>query len=395
MNNHNTSQLNQNIKNILGGIDLKIPDELNILSIFGGITTKNKQLENKILIGNATKNYVKNKIIEWDSFKEIYYNGKHLDKKYYNNLVNVANDILPLPLYTINENNILIILKKLYYASDKNITNAIINDLDIYGTFKASVKYLFMSYKTHIEKTIELFINIRNSYIEINNNLSSKYSNFNNFNDLINKWVSIDLKNQTNTSSIIMFFNFPPFTVKLDKQIPKIKWKIKNNNKWATDFNKVIDVFIKQSKKFQYTGFCPYVYIKRLYMILQFPITHLLNAIYFLDNSINKTITIKINKQCNCIIKDIQQLQKNINIINSPINTKITRKKIHKINKLSNDNKIKLIELYINAFIQLYKDILPILYKRETIINKTSININKISKNIQNITNINQKLTYD
>ena len=54
------------------GGDLNINTSKKI-TISGGFTLENKHKEHSIVIGNLSKQFIKTRIIEWDSFKHIYY----------------------------------------------------------------------------------------------------------------------------------------------------------------------------------------------------------------------------------------------------------------------------------------------------------------------------------
>ena len=83
-----------------------------------------------------------------------------------------------------------------------------------------------------MENIIEIFVNLRNLHVNSKNIV--------NFNELIEKWTFIDLKNKTETSSIILFFNFPPHSLTLDSTIPTLEWKInhKKNTQLYKKYNK-------------------------------------------------------------------------------------------------------------------------------------------------------------
>jgi hypothetical protein len=378
--------INPETKSILGGIDKSIIDETFPLQVSGGISIKNNHINKFISTGNKSKTYVKNKIIEWDSFKEVYYENGVLDIKYFKNILKVANDILPLPIYTTNYSDLIYMADKLYNTDLTNVSKALINIYDIYDPFKQSIRFLFMSYKVYIENVIEIFVKLRNLHVDPIDELD--------FNKLIETWTFVDLKNKTDTSSIILFFNFPPSSLNLDSTIPTIKWKIKTkNNKKYKNYNKIIDKFLHEIKKgkFQYIGFCPQVSIKRLMILFSFPISNLLQAIYELDeiSKNSKKLKTKINNKTNNIINIIEKLNKNIIKIKTPVKLSFSKEKTNVINmdhKNTTNDKIKVLEKYIKLYLILYKKTLPEISKREVLINDVSQNLSKISCEIQDIT---------
>lgn len=364
--------MSQEMKEVIGGIDANIPDNGNIITISGGINVNNNHIEKDIVIGNKTKIFVKNKFIEWDSFKSVYFTKNNLPDKYYDKLLKVAISIITFPIYTECDNNIVYMAHKIYNESSKNISNAIIRNLDIYSTFKQSVKYLFMSYKLYIERLIERFLYLKN-------NITGKQIDFD---KMVNTWGELDIKNRTNSSSIILFFNFPPRDTRMEKNIPRIEWKFPKKPKYAK-LNKLTDNFLRNSKDFQYLGYCPYVSIDRLLALIKFPARHLRQIVCEMEVMDNSRYEIK--KKYTLITKEIISLGKTISKIKQPISPQIKKKKLPKKLKGSTQQKVKIIISYIEAFLKLYKDISPDISKKERQINKVSGKLCKISKGIQEI----------
>ena len=254
------------IKEILGGIN-ELPSNTNVLTVSGGFQST-KHIENRVSIGNASKMYLKNKMFEWTAFKDTYYTKNKLDDKHYKQLLCVMNDIFPLPIYTTDENEILFLINGIYKANSQEIMNALVKSTTIYSPLQASIRHLFMIYKIYLEKLIEKFVVARNKHIDEHKLKNDK----NNLNRLIARWNSIDAENNINTSSLMLFFNFPPPNTKLEKSIPQLEWDIKGNEE--------IDAFHKAIKKskFNYIGFCPHVPIHRFKLLLQFPVKELIAA---------------------------------------------------------------------------------------------------------------------
>lgn len=382
-------KVNELFKHIGGSL---LEDTSKKLTISGGFTLENKHKEHSIVIGNISKQFIKNRIISWDSFKNIYYNNNKLDPKYYDKLLNIVNELISLPIYTVDENELLFLIGNIYNAECYKIINGIVKNINIYSSLIKSIQHLFMIYKLYIERLIEKFIDLRNKYI-IYFKLE-KDNDKNNFDELTTKWNMLDAENNINTSSTILFFNFHPSNVKLEKSIPKIIWKIKSSDKKHLKINKAIDEFlndIKQSK-FEYIGYCPQVAIKRFKILINFPIDKLINMIKILDCE-NKGIN-NIDKLQNTTIKKVINLKPKIKSIKLAITPELNIKKenIDKINKFPKkttiEYKIKYFEKYINAFLALYSDIIPHLIKKEIYINNLSIDINVVSNDLNEIINL-------
>ena len=59
--------MNLELSELFGGFDT-LAGKSKTLTVSGGFTKNNKHVEHKVVIGDITKNFVKNKMIEWDTF---------------------------------------------------------------------------------------------------------------------------------------------------------------------------------------------------------------------------------------------------------------------------------------------------------------------------------------
>ena len=112
--------MNIQFRELFGGFDI-LAGESKTLNVSGGFTRNNKHVEHSIVIGDITKNFVKNKMIEWDTFKSTYYKNGKIDEKFYGQFLNTINDIYPLPVYTTNENELLFLVSTIYKAKPKKL----------------------------------------------------------------------------------------------------------------------------------------------------------------------------------------------------------------------------------------------------------------------------------
>jgi hypothetical protein len=383
---------------IFGGL----PCHTEILRISGGFNKNNTHVENSMVIGNLTSDFIKNKIIEWESFKTIYYKNDKLDPKYYTKFLNTANNIFILPNFTSDDNDLLYMINTIYNSKSNEFINGLVNYINIFHTLKLAIKHLYMTYKIHIEKLIEKYVTIRD-LCAIDVGIPP-----NNFNDMTSRWNLIDAENKIDTSSPILFFNFTPSTIKLEKTIPRITWSIKPKDKNYKQINMLVDEFLSDIKtsKFEYVGYCPNAIVHRFKLLLKFPIIkliHMINAIYkvydsiklkpssssekpiILDHSylhINKKINnlyIKVDKIKNAIPTEISMKSKKTKL-------KSTKYNIKKFpTHIDISHKIKCFNEYIEVFIQTYKLLIPYVIKKENAINSLSIDINKIASDIENI----------
>lgn len=362
--------------NIIGGVIDTISGGTKFLTVSGGFSKKLKHKEHKIVIGNETKNFINNRMLEWDSFKSTFYTNGKLDPKYYDKFLNALNSIFIMPFFTVSENEILYFINNIYKAKPSEIFNGLQKVIPVNNTIKSAIRHLFMVYKIYIEKTIELYVSLRGKYIT-DKHLSAKNKE-NNFAEMLEKWHLIDSKNSIDTSSTILYFNFPPPDIEFEKTIPKIEWGIKG---CAVKLDASIKKFLNKIKatKFNYIGFCPHVAIARFKLLLDFPIDELSEMITEMDPKYNK------KNECQKIVKKIGKITESYkNISQNDIH--ISRVKVDDISsfgkKMSVEKKIKCFEKYIAAFLKMYKDLIPHMAKKEKAINNIAISINDIASDI-------------
>jgi hypothetical protein len=381
--------MNKELKELFGGYD-KLAGSPKKLTISGGFTKDNKHIEHKIIIGDLAKNFVKNKIIEWDAFKSAYYKKGKINKKYYNQFINAINDIFPLPIHTTDEDELLFLVSNIYKTNPNEIITALMKSVNIISSLKSAIRHLFMVYKVYLERMIEIYINLRNGYITKFN--LQKNNNLINFDEITARWNIIDTKNDIDTSSPILFFSFHPSTIKFEKTIPKLKWDIKSTNIKHKKINRKAGEFLDEIKnrKFVYVGYCPHIAIDRFKSLLKFPINNLIEMIKLIDYDNEYSC---IDKKCTLITRKVVELSSKVSEIHTKDKSLVCMKDIEvkvlqefpKNTKIS--KKIKYFEQYVDAFIQLYKDLIPRLIEKEKYINNLAIDINKIAEDLQLLSN--------
>jgi hypothetical protein len=369
-----------NILTILGGIN-KLAGKHSTIKTVGWFDKTLTPHDHTVCVGEKTKTFIKNRIVSWDSFKNVYYKNGKIDPKYYENFMRVMDKIFILPLYTINDNDMLYMIDKFYNAEPIQIYNGINTTLALLEPFKMTLHHLFMSLKMYLEKLIESFVAARELYIE-SHNLGNKNKS-NEWDTIMDRWISLDIEHSVDTSSPILFFNFPPKTTPLDKSVTKIEWHIIGAD------NKIInmvDKFLNNVKKreFAYYGFCKRMPITRFKLLMAFPFDTLLKIIFTLNSRNNSSIV----KYSNTITKKIILLRDKICAIEKPGTIVLKRKKVPSIEEFPNDIKDKIIfyEKYITAYLDLYNQYIPIFIKKEKLICELSSDVNLVSDNIQQLT---------
>jgi hypothetical protein len=376
---------NKNILIKLGGVD-KISNDNNIVITVNDGFDKNLIMQTKnIVLESKSKMFLKNRITEWHLFKKTYYKNGKLPVKFYNKFIETSNNIFILPFFCDVNKDLLTMIKTVYDASNKQLYIAMMNNLDLFYNIKLSIKHLFMAYKCFIERNVELFMELRNQYIDAKfRSGADKTSKKNDFNATLDKWKQIDNSNNINTSSIILFFNFPSKKITLEKSIQKMEWCMSDKD----DVNNLINKFLLKikSNKFFYCGFCPFIPIERFKILTRFPITELIDTINLIQlklNTINQTdYTNKSIKSAICCINNLSKISYDISCINNIGIEKLTKHHINTKKPKTTDQYINVFEKYIDAYLDMYEQIIPSFINKEIAINKILIAINKISNTI-------------
>ena len=365
-------------------MNINSTNNIKCIKIYGG--------DNKIIIKNIDNqvlNRVRNKFIDYKLFKEIYnIENNTLEKKYLQSFKLNMCDILPLNNKIYNSLNTH--LEKITYTynlSNTDIINLLIDYFKINDNKVISYKILFHAYKNMIEKLIEIFIKLKNDKNDKNDKTDKNNKN-NKIDKLKNIWNTYSIKNNINTSSILLYFLFNKHN--------SIKYNLLSNSKESGIINEKINIFknILHQMNYKYLGFCPFDYENRLHSILAFPIEELINCIKIMDK---KKIYINIYNSIDELKKYIQKNKTKIKGYNTCVleilidmknAIKIDKKRkinLIKIDKLDN---LKLVYTYIQ-FIQyifyFYIQCLPYLIKLED-------NYYNLSSEIYNIINILNKI---
>jgi len=364
---------------ILGGIDT-IDDSVTVIQTVGGFDRFLKPHTQNKVVGDTGKTFLKNKITEWKTFQDVYYKNGKLSPKYYDNLITAMNNIFPLPVITEEDKDLVYMITTMYNSTNDQFCNGIYNILNLLDPYKQTIRGLFMEWKVYLEKLIEIFVELRADYI-IHNKLDSQNSE-NDFAKLVEKWIAIDMENKVETSSPILFFNFPPKTSNLEKSIPKIEWRIKGADPHIT---KLIDIFLDSVKtsEFEYCGFCIHDVIKRFIILMKFPYSNILDIIKSLDIKLKYD---KINNQSDIIINKIAHIKKQILSIKNYKNINIVKKSMPKKFPKTPEDKIAFYEKYIEAYLTIYKQIMPSFIKKEKLICELSLNINSLANDVNKLT---------
>ncbi len=240
--------------NILGGLEPNETDKDEILKV--GKTS--------YVISDKFKNRLREVLIDWGTFLEIY--KENID---YNTMFNQVVKLLGIKEEEKIREDILPLLKKIYYLPDATHIILMMKQFMIYEPLSLAIHALFMSIKRHFEHLVKRFVVLRNAYV-LKHNLKVKT---NDWDRLLNDWADLNKNYELESSSIILLFLNPPNKLKsgLHFKIP------------APDIEPLIETHKKKIAEFKYPGFCPKVPTERLSKLLSFPLKEFIAVIQALD----------------------------------------------------------------------------------------------------------------
>ncbi len=268
-------------------------------------------------------NMLRNSIIDWGSFLEIYHDNLTND--------NMFDEVVKLLDIKENENirtMLLPIVKKIYQLPAEAHLASMTKQFMLYEPISIAIYTLFTTIKLHFESIVERYITLRNIYI-INNDLKIKQ---NDWKKLVEYFDELNTENDLQSSSVILLFLNPPKGIKklIHLELPK---------------NKSVDKLISEVNKFHYAGFCPKVPQERLIKLLQFPIREFILAIKSIDNNAKFPKYELINDEIFKILGDKQPLPKIVDNIKRETPPKL--------------EELQLIKWYVTKILEIRKEMVP------------------------------------
>lgn len=333
----------------------------------GGIETNDESYEifkidnTKYVFSDKFKAMLRDKLIDWGTFLEIY--GENVE---YDILFNEINKLLDINDNENLKNVMLPMIQKIYNLPEKIHVSLMIKQFNIYEPLSIAIYSIFNTFKCHFEYVVHLFIEERNKYIE-NNSIKVK---LNNWKDLLSYWSEVQSANDIDTSSVILLFLNPP-----NEFSSKIHYKL------SAEFEKDVANLKEAISKFHYAGFCPKVPIKRLAKLLEFPLKDFINIIKKINPEVELPDYTEIENNMRNMLKNINDYP----IITDSIPRKIPPENLTDDNKNLSDTelqkkKLNLIKWYVTSTLELRKKLLESGKKLE----KYYINVAKLIVDINN-----------
>lgn len=242
------------------------------LSFSGGSGGRSKTQ----IVGNKTAVKLRDKILEWGAFKEVYTDIEKLDT------AGEAALCKTVKLVTDSQNcldidNTLSVLEMIYALPDEKLSQMFIRRFNFADATKKALRSIFVNWVEHLETAIIEYAKARNAYIK-----GSEKKN--DVNKLQKNWMAIDSYYGIDSSSpLLLYTSFPenPYV------LPWLRGDYTESDVWdiypltfywivdGVQATKKLDDLIR---KFTYLGFCPRRPKYRLQKLFEFPLEELYEA---------------------------------------------------------------------------------------------------------------------
>jgi hypothetical protein len=241
------------------------------LSFSGG---SGGQIKTKI-VGNKTSVKLRDKILEWGAFNEIYKDIETLDTAGEDALCRTVK-LVTSSHNCLNIENTLNVLKMIYALSDEKLSQMFIRRFNFVDVATSALKSVFVNWVKYLENAVIEYAKARNKYI--------KGSEKNDVNELQKNWAAIDAYYGIDSSSpLLLYTSFPEHPYVLpwlrSKYTESDVWDIQPLPfYWSVDDVPSTKKLNELVKKFTYLGFCPKRPKYRLQKLFEFPLEELFEA---------------------------------------------------------------------------------------------------------------------
>jgi hypothetical protein len=332
------------IKN--GGLDTVDDHESNggfTLSISGGKSKPKRTL----IVGNKASSKLRNKILEWGAFKEMYPDIEKLDTVGLSSLCNTVKLVIDSK-NCLSPEDTLEVLKMMYELPDEKLSHMFLRRFNFGAPTKTALKSIFVNWVHHLETAVVDYTKARDAYITKN----KLDDDPNNVKDLLKNWTALDnYYNIQSSSPILLYSSFPskPY------DLPWLRGAFVEIDVWdlyPRPFYWIVKgvpetiVLDKAVKKFTYLGFCPKRPKFRLQELFKFPLDELHKATKKLGGKLSSSTS----------------YEKIVKLINKKGNLKTpvyTVPEIKKTNPPEDQDIRKQIKWYVEEILEIYKKLKP------------------------------------
>lgn len=262
---------------VQGGIDNVDDPERSggiSLAISGG---KNRTTTKKI--GNKASVKLRDKILEWGAFKEIYPDVDKLDSAGVHAMCKTVTLVIDSRT-CLSPEHTLEVLKTMYNLPDEKLSQMFLRRFNFGETTVEALRSIYVNWVDHVESAVIEYIKTRNAYIKKN----ATKDHINDINVLYKNWNAIDkYYNIQSSSPILLYSSFP----EIPYDLPWLRGAFTEGDVWdiyPLMFHwdvvgvKKTEKLEKEIRKFNYLGFCPRRPKYRLMKLFEFPLDSLYEA---------------------------------------------------------------------------------------------------------------------
>ncbi len=334
------------------------------IHMYGGSEGKNLVIEGNVLAS------IKKNVYDWEALKKYVVSGD-LPKETKNKIiVDSINDILNPPKYINSTGKLIMLIEQLLKLSDDEIVVVIENSLNIQFPYEMAMQSMFYVWKDLIEYLLHVATIKYNTLCRTHG-----VDQIIDYDDNIRQIHATLDKCNIESTSPLLFYLFPPKSAKCVELNDGELVHFKPNDKLPKRVNRVIErlnTYIK-SREFEYLGFCPLEPKRRLMAIINFRVEFVVGLIRAMDDTFFTSN--KVFDVMGSVRDAVIAVAKHKEICKKIMNKACIARDVHG-EKLQD---------YVDTFVGLYKQTLPVLLEKE----KKWI---EIAKEIETITTATSRL---
>lgn len=322
------------------------------------------------------KTSLRNNLIDWGAFLEIYKKNTE-----YNAIYENATRLLNIKKGETSRSMFLPVLLKIYDLPAKNHLASMMKQFMLHEPVSIAIYSLFNSVKHHYEYLVKRYFLLRNKYVKKH----KTNDNIVNWKETEKRWDILNDEHDIDTSSLALFFINPIFNTTSMEQMdtPKLYWKINTKDKKILS---AVNKLMQQVNKFSYKGFCPKVPVQRMEALLKFPLQAFVSAIKVLNPNEKLPNYDNITEKIHKILKNhIKKPTIDIKLKKKPIKRSILKKvklnvSENEVNAEITKNRLELTKWIIQEIFKFRKQLIQVGSKYEQYYINVAHQIEKIDK---------------
>lgn len=233
-----------------------------------------KGIRTRKVVGNKSSDTVRDKMLEWGAFMEIYPDLEKLDTSGMKAMCKTVKLVIDSQ-NCLNPEDTLEILKTIYALPDEKLSQMFIRRFNFRESTKDALESIYVNWVDHLEKEVINYIQTREKYVAEKGGIS------NDVKVLMKNWNAVDkYYNISSSSPLLLYTRFPerPY------DLPWLRGTFTEADVWGIyplPFYWIVKgvpatlKLDKKLKKFTYLGFCPRRPKFRLSKLFEFPLEEL------------------------------------------------------------------------------------------------------------------------